>query len=385
MKDHRCCLTSEQILKVGPEDPDPRMLADLLFEYANAPTKSASPPSPPRDTHQKSSGAGAGAGVEVTFDADGKWSPGTWDRSKTGEDGKRGSWVPARGKTGGDGRWVPDWSAHGAGKPTSGSSGGTKQRCTACDGRGKKEGVGCDTGNGAEPAGMIECVHCRGTGIETDRGLARRLEHERQAERQAEREVERQQRHAQHQREYEQRRERIERESEQRQREHRQRQEQWQRENQQRQEQYQQRREQRQRESEQRQREFEQRIQRDQLQHEQRRREMEHLRDMDLGAMFERDMNHLRVMDSGAGAGAERRGLPEPTRLTEEQASDISDETCTVCLDGFAAGSDVQMTPCNHRYHAECLEEWVQRGNRNCPLCRATWSATDSGGQCRQS
>ncbi|XP_020102495.1 RING-H2 finger protein ATL2-like [Ananas comosus] len=48
---------------------------------------------------------------------------------------------------------------------------------------------------------------------------------------------------------------------------------------------------------------------------------------------------------------------------------------CAVCLAGFQDGEIGQVLPrCNHRFHAECVDMWLQLGGA-CPLCRAAVAA----------
>ncbi|KAL1557460.1 RING-type E3 ubiquitin transferase [Salvia divinorum] len=43
---------------------------------------------------------------------------------------------------------------------------------------------------------------------------------------------------------------------------------------------------------------------------------------------------------------------------------------CTICLEEYRDGERrATLDACSHRYHAACIERWLQ-GNDNCPLCR---------------
>ena len=46
------------------------------------------------------------------------------------------------------------------------------------------------------------------------------------------------------------------------------------------------------------------------------------------------------------------------------------DALCSVCLDCFEGGCSLRMLPCLHRFHKECIDEWLQR-KPFCPLCKA--------------
>lgn len=42
---------------------------------------------------------------------------------------------------------------------------------------------------------------------------------------------------------------------------------------------------------------------------------------------------------------------------------------CNICKDDFLENEIIKMIPCTHRYHKECIEEWLRR-NSVCPMCR---------------
>lgn len=44
-------------------------------------------------------------------------------------------------------------------------------------------------------------------------------------------------------------------------------------------------------------------------------------------------------------------------------------ESCSICLERFKLDDVVNKLNCNHMYHKECLDSWIQ--NNNCPLCRS--------------
>jgi len=46
------------------------------------------------------------------------------------------------------------------------------------------------------------------------------------------------------------------------------------------------------------------------------------------------------------------------------------DATCSVCLDCFEGGDSLRMLPCLHRFHKDCIDEWLLR-SPYCPLCKA--------------
>lgn len=48
--------------------------------------------------------------------------------------------------------------------------------------------------------------------------------------------------------------------------------------------------------------------------------------------------------------------------------------TCSICLDGFKAGENVdELVECKHTFHRECISIWI-RENPTCPICRMRYT-----------
>jgi len=45
------------------------------------------------------------------------------------------------------------------------------------------------------------------------------------------------------------------------------------------------------------------------------------------------------------------------------------DRKCMVCMEAFAVGEPLRALPCLHRYHRQCIDEWLGR-SRECPICK---------------
>lgn len=43
--------------------------------------------------------------------------------------------------------------------------------------------------------------------------------------------------------------------------------------------------------------------------------------------------------------------------------------SCSVCLEDFAAAEVLRTLPCFHRYHKDCIDEWLLR-DATCPVCK---------------
>jgi hypothetical protein len=44
--------------------------------------------------------------------------------------------------------------------------------------------------------------------------------------------------------------------------------------------------------------------------------------------------------------------------------------TCSICLNPVRKTRNTHELPCGHLYHKKCINEWEERGNETCPLCR---------------
>ncbi len=42
-------------------------------------------------------------------------------------------------------------------------------------------------------------------------------------------------------------------------------------------------------------------------------------------------------------------------------------ETCCICLDDFEDGDKLRLLPCDHGYHAKCIDPWLVKNKRICP------------------
>ncbi|XP_075595102.1 E3 ubiquitin-protein ligase RNF38-like [Balearica regulorum gibbericeps] len=79
---------------------------------------------------------------------------------------------------------------------------------------------------------------------------------------------------------------------------------------------------------------------------------------------------------------AERLGEAKPRGLTKADIEQLpsyrfnpsnhqSEQTlCVVCMCDFEARQLLRVLPCNHEFHAKCVDKWL-KANRTCPICRA--------------
>ncbi|EMD37842.1 hypothetical protein CERSUDRAFT_114486 [Gelatoporia subvermispora B] len=88
--------------------------------------------------------------------------------------------------------------------------------------------------------------------------------------------------------------------------------------------------------------------------------------------------------DESPGAGSSRDvgtvvPRPRPQAGSRQDGKDkdimpdaIGRETCPICIVDFEEGDDLRILPCegHHRFHRECVDQWLLELSSSCPLCR---------------
>lgn len=93
----------------------------------------------------------------------------------------------------------------------------------------------------------------------------------------------------------------------------------------------------------------------------------------------EKQENVLVEGDVEHSAEAVPRPRPPPTSASRNTSGvpDISPaaigrETCPICIVDFEEGDDLRVLPCEgkHRFHQECVDQWLLELSSSCPICR---------------
>lgn len=64
---------------------------------------------------------------------------------------------------------------------------------------------------------------------------------------------------------------------------------------------------------------------------------------------------------------------------TYKSSTESESETCPICLDDFEDGADVKVLPCQHFFHVNCINPWLEGRSGRCPLCKQDAIATIAG------
>ena len=46
-------------------------------------------------------------------------------------------------------------------------------------------------------------------------------------------------------------------------------------------------------------------------------------------------------------------------------------DNCVICAEKFKSNQKIPILPCGHDFHWKCLEKWVTKQKKSCPICKA--------------
>lgn len=78
--------------------------------------------------------------------------------------------------------------------------------------------------------------------------------------------------------------------------------------------------------------------------------------------------DHVRDPRREGATDEEITSYTETLEFSPEDFPDPADARCVVCLGDYEAGDQLRRLRCAHKFHVECIDEWLKR-NRTCPLC----------------
>ncbi|CAL1368237.1 unnamed protein product [Linum trigynum] len=72
------------------------------------------------------------------------------------------------------------------------------------------------------------------------------------------------------------------------------------------------------------------------------------------------------VEKGGNGGACRGTTLEVKSVVVEEQG-----KVCAICLERFEVSCEAIRLRCGHLYHRDCIGNWLQKGKRQCPVCRS--------------
>ncbi|KAJ0508972.1 putative transcription factor C2H2 family [Helianthus annuus] len=77
-----------------------------------------------------------------------------------------------------------------------------------------------------------------------------------------------------------------------------------------------------------------------------------------------------RVTERYNGGGVSKHLVIKNLKMSKYSGSGEEGELCVICQDEFKRKEMLAVLECKHRYHPECIKEWLIRMNV-CPVCKS--------------
>ncbi|MFS7927060.1 putative chromatin regulator PHD family [Helianthus anomalus] len=77
-----------------------------------------------------------------------------------------------------------------------------------------------------------------------------------------------------------------------------------------------------------------------------------------------------RAMECYNGGGVSKNEVIKNLKMLKYSGSGEEGEVCVICQDEFKRKEMLAVLECKHRYHPECIKEWLTRMNV-CPVCKS--------------
>ena len=73
---------------------------------------------------------------------------------------------------------------------------------------------------------------------------------------------------------------------------------------------------------------------------------------------------------SGGGMEVGTKVAADGERWRHRGGHDRAAGYCCVCISACRDGEEIRSLPCGHAFHRDCVDRWLARCRRTCPLCR---------------
>ncbi|MFS7890316.1 putative transcription factor C2H2 family [Helianthus anomalus] len=77
-----------------------------------------------------------------------------------------------------------------------------------------------------------------------------------------------------------------------------------------------------------------------------------------------------RATERYSGGGVSKNAVIKNLKMSKYSGSGEEGELCVICQDEFKRKEMLAVLECKHRYHPECIKEWLIRMNV-CPVCKS--------------